>query len=158
MKTLRNGVKVALILTLCLSVFWACKGKDTSSQGTVGASTGPIDWKALGITEVDKLVDGKDVLPVTAIAPDGKSFNTQSDIMNLLTQEDFAATKAKGYTAIIVKNFTNHIWSQMQIAGITDTCNKFGIKVLTVTDAGSDIDKQVSDLESAWNNGSRQTC
>jgi ribose transport system substrate-binding protein len=149
MKGIRNEVKIIVILALCLSVFLACTGKDTSAGGVAEGATGPIDWQALGITEVDKLVDGKDILPVTAVAPDGKSFNTQADIMNLLTQEDLAALKSKGYTAIIVKNFTNHIWSQMQIAGITDTCNKFGIKVVTVTDAGSDIDKQVSDLESA---------
>jgi ribose transport system substrate-binding protein len=147
-------VVIALVLALCLTAALSAGGQKDSgaaapaaSQG--GGGTGPIDWKALGITEVDKLVDGKTILPVSAAAPDGKSFNTQADIMKLLTQADLEATKAKGYTAIIVKNFTNHIWSQMQIAGISDTCKQFGIRILTVTDANSDIDKQVSDLESA---------
>jgi ribose transport system substrate-binding protein len=142
-----------IVIVLCLAVVLiaGCQ-KSSGTAGPAssgGGGTGPIDWSALNITEVDKLVDGKTILPVTAVAPDGKSFNTQADIMNLLTQEDLDATKAGGYTAIIVKNFTNHIWSQMQIAGITDACKAFGIKILTVTDANSDIDKQVSDLESA---------
>jgi ribose transport system substrate-binding protein len=125
------------------------KKADSAGAGAKAGSTAPIDWKGLGITEIDKLVDNKEILPVSAIAPDGKNFNTQADIMNLLTEGDLAEIQGKGYTAVIVKNFTNHIWSQMQIAGITDTCEKFGIKILTVTDANSDIDKQVSDLESA---------
>jgi ribose transport system substrate-binding protein len=150
----RKGVVLALTLALCLTTALSAAGGKQGGQASgaaagVAGSTAPIDWKALGITEVDKLVDGRDILPVSAVAPDGKSFNTQADIMNLLTQGDLAATKAKGYTAIIVKNFTNHIWSQMQIAGITDACKAFGIKILTVTDANSDVDKQVSDLESA---------
>jgi ribose transport system substrate-binding protein len=152
MTTSKKTVLIALTMVLCLGMTLSARGQGeggaANSQAVAGSSKA-VDWSAINITEVDKLVDGKNILKVSAIAPDGKAFNTQADIMGLFTQGDLATIAKKGWTAVIVNNFTNHIWSQMQIAGISDTCKKLGIKVLTSTDANSDIDKQVADLESA---------
>jgi ribose transport system substrate-binding protein len=64
-----------------------------------------------------------------------------------LTADEVAQVKAKGATAAIVMHYAGNDWAIAQIAGLKDEFGKLGIKVVAVTDANFEPDKQVSQLE-----------
>lgn len=55
--------------------------------------------------------------------------------------------KAGKFTAGLVMHTMDAGWPKLQIAGITNTLNSFGIKVIGVTDAKFQPGKQIADLE-----------
>ncbi|MFK8250118.1 substrate-binding domain-containing protein [Ancylobacter terrae] len=63
------------------------------------------------------------------------------------TDADIAKLKAGNFTAGLVMHTMDAGWPALQVAGITDTLTKFGIKVIGTTDAKFEPGKQISDLE-----------
>lgn len=63
------------------------------------------------------------------------------------SSSQIAKLKAGHFTAGIVMHTMSAAWPRLQIAGITNTLKKFGIKVIAVTDANFDPATQINDLE-----------
>ncbi len=61
--------------------------------------------------------------------------------------EEVAKLKAGNYTAGLVMHTMAAGWPALQVAGITNTLNKFGIKVIAKSDAKFKPGTQISDLE-----------
>jgi len=64
-----------------------------------------------------------------------------------LSDDDIAKLKAGNFTAGIVMHTMDAGWPTLQVAGITNTLKKYGIKVVGVTDAKFQPGTQISDLE-----------
>ncbi|WP_413300945.1 substrate-binding domain-containing protein [Bacillus sp. 1P10SD] len=64
-----------------------------------------------------------------------------------LSLKDLKKLKEKKYKAAIAMHFTDNDFSAAIVNGLTDTFEKMGIEVVTVTDAYFNAEKQISDLE-----------
>lgn len=64
-----------------------------------------------------------------------------------LSEEDAAKIKAGNFKVGVSIMTTNLDWSQLQIQGITDTFDKYGVELIGVADAGWQLDKQIADIE-----------
>lgn len=84
-------------------------------------------------------------MEILSTGPHGEKATPASTIK--LTDEEIEEIKAGNYTAAIVLHYAGNDWSTAQVKGLKDTFKKFGIHVLTVTDAQFKAEKQVSDIE-----------
>jgi ribose transport system substrate-binding protein len=64
----------------------------------------------------------------------------------VLSAEDAAKVKAGNFKVGLVFQFMND-WSRDQIAGLTATFNKYGVKLIGTTEAQFKVPKQIADLE-----------
>jgi len=64
-----------------------------------------------------------------------------------LTDAEAAKVKAGHFKVGISMQTVNLDWSQLQVAGITDTLNKYGVTVTGVASAEYQVDKQIADIE-----------
>jgi ribose transport system substrate-binding protein len=90
-----------------------------------------------------------EVQKLEGIGPNGEKPEGVDALKNLLTAADEKKLKSGKYTAAICMHFTANDWSQLQLKGMKATFDKYGVKILTVTDAKLKIDQQISDYESA---------
>ena len=65
----------------------------------------------------------------------------------VLTDEDVAKVKAGHFKVGITMQTVNLDWSQLQVQGVTDTLNKYGVQVIGVASAEYQVDKQIADIE-----------
>ncbi|MDR4949400.1 substrate-binding domain-containing protein [Neobacillus cucumis] len=63
-----------------------------------------------------------------------------------LSLKDLKKLREKNYTAAIAMHYTRNNWARAQIEGLKTTFNKMGIRVVTVTDAELNWEKQVADI------------
>lgn len=77
--------------------------------------------------------------------PDGAPASSP-DVLKI-SDEDIATLKSKNFTAGIVMHTMDAGWPTLQVAGIKTTLEKYGIKVVAVTDAKFQPGTQISDLE-----------
>jgi ribose transport system substrate-binding protein len=82
---------------------------------------------------------------VLATGPNGAQ-PARADSVNL-TRAEIERIKAKKATAAIVMHYTGDGWTNAQIAGLRQQFTELGIRVIAVTDANFEPDKQVSDIE-----------
>lgn len=82
---------------------------------------------------------------VFSTGPNGESPTAASEIS--LTEEELEEIRAMEATAAIVLHFGGNDWSNAQIDGLTQQFEEMGIEIVSVTDAGSRPEKQVSDIE-----------
>lgn len=64
-----------------------------------------------------------------------------------LSADDEAKVKAGKFKVGITMQTVNLDWSQLQVQGITDTLNKYGVEVIGTTSAEYQVDKQIADIE-----------
>ncbi len=64
-----------------------------------------------------------------------------------LTPDEVAKVKAGHFKVGITMQTVNLDWSQLQVAGVTDTLNKYGVDVIGVASAEYQVDKQIADIE-----------
>ena len=64
-----------------------------------------------------------------------------------LTPEEAAKVKAGNFKVGITMQTVNLDWSQLQVAGVTDTLKKYGVEVIGVASAEYQVDKQIADIE-----------
>ncbi|REG49884.1 monosaccharide ABC transporter substrate-binding protein (CUT2 family) [Paraburkholderia sp. BL6669N2] len=64
-----------------------------------------------------------------------------------LTDADIAKIKAGKFKVGISMQTMNLDWSQLQVAGITDTLKKYGVEVIGTASAEYQVDKQIADIE-----------
>ena len=128
---------MALLLTA------ACGGGSSASSET-SASSPPA-------SEAASTPDfcGKDALAlqpegIVGEGPNGEAAASPDDVA--LTAEDAAKVKAGNFTVGLVFQFMND-WSKAQIQGLTDTFDKYGVKIISTTDAQFKVDRQIADIE-----------
>ena len=76
--------------------------------------------------------------------PNGEPAASPDDVA--LTDEEAAQVKAGNFTVGLVFQFMND-WSKAQIQGLTDTFDKYGVKIISTTDANFKVDRQIADIE-----------
>jgi ribose transport system substrate-binding protein len=64
-----------------------------------------------------------------------------------LSGSELAQVRGRNATAAIVMHYTGDDWTNAQIKALRAEFGRLGIRIISVTDAGSDPDRQVSDLE-----------
>lgn len=64
-----------------------------------------------------------------------------------LTDEQVAQAKEGGFQVGIVMQTMDLDWSQLQVQGIKDTLEKYGVEVIGVTDANFEVETQIADIE-----------
>jgi ribose transport system substrate-binding protein len=77
--------------------------------------------------------------------PHGEKAASPDDLK--LTDAEAAKIKAAHFKVGISMQTVNLDWSQLQVQGITDTLNKFGVTVTGVASAEYQVDKQIADIE-----------
>lgn len=125
----------ALFLALSL-ILSACSGAGQSSGQQSGANVKlEKAQKAL-----KKLKNN-----VLSTGPNGEKATPASEIK--LTDKELKQIKSKNATAAIVMHYGGNDWAVGQINGLKNQFKKMGIKVIAVTDANFQPEKQVSDIE-----------
>ncbi len=64
-----------------------------------------------------------------------------------ISDAEAARIKAGHFNVGITMQTVNLDWSQLQIQGVTDTLNKYGVEVTGVASAEYQVDKQIADIE-----------
>jgi ribose transport system substrate-binding protein len=77
--------------------------------------------------------------------PHGEKAASPDDLK--LTEAEGAKIKAGHFKVGISMQTVNLDWSQLQVQGITDTLNKYGVAVTGVASAEYQVDKQIADIE-----------
>jgi ribose transport system substrate-binding protein len=77
--------------------------------------------------------------------PHGEKAASPDDLK--LTDAEAAKIKAAHFKVGISMQTVNLDWSQLQVQGITDTLNKYGVTVTGVASAEYQVDKQIADIE-----------
>lgn len=82
---------------------------------------------------------------IVGVGPDGAEAASVDDIP--LSDADAEKVRAGNFEVALVMHTENLDWSQLQIQGIRDTFDKYGVRVSNITAAEYDVSKQVSDIE-----------
>ncbi len=103
-----------------------------SAQTPTGCVTG-VDLSTLG----PKSIIGE--------GPNGEKAASADQLQ--LTPDDIVKVKAGHFRVGITMQTVNLDWSQLQVQGVTDTLNKYGVQVIGVASAEYQVDKQIADIE-----------
>lgn len=76
--------------------------------------------------------------------PFGEAPSTADSVR--LTDEQAEAARAAGFRVGVVMQTMDIDWSQLVVAGITDTLEKYGAELVGVTDPGFQVDRQVAQI------------
>jgi ribose transport system substrate-binding protein len=82
---------------------------------------------------------------IVGSGPHGEKAASPADLK--LTDAEAAKIKAGHFKVGISMQTVNLDWSQLQVQGITDTLNKYGVAVTGVASAEYQVDKQIADIE-----------
>jgi ribose transport system substrate-binding protein len=125
----RALVGAVAVSTLLLGA--ACSsGTGTDSAEAAGAK---LDPSKLGPTSI------------IGQGPNGEAAASTKDIE--LSEADAAKARAGRFKVALVMHTENLDWSKLQIQGIKDTFNKYGVTISGTTAAEYKVDKQVADIE-----------
>lgn len=103
----------------------------------------PELWDALLLSEA-----AGEMQPVMTLGPYGQRAAGIKDLLELLGPAERLHLKRQNYTAVVCMQGLQDVrndWSRLQVAGIRDTFDKLGIRLLAVTDGEFEIDKQIAD-------------
>ena len=103
-----------------------------SAQTPTGCVTG-VDLSTLG----PKSIIGE--------GPNGEKAASADQLQ--LTPDDIVKVKAGHFRVGITMQTVNLDWSQLQVQGVTETLNKYGVQVIGVASAEYQVDKQIADIE-----------
>ena len=92
-------------------------------------------------------VDMAKLGPTTIIGqgPNGEKAASVDELK--LTDDEIAKVKAGKFKVGITMQTVNLDWSQLQVAGVTDTLSKYGVEVIGVASAEYQVDKQIADMQ-----------
>ncbi len=77
--------------------------------------------------------------------PNGEKAASVEEVQ--LTADEAAKVKAGKFKVGITMQTVNLDWSQLQVQGVTETLNKYGVEVIGVTSAEYQVDKQIANIE-----------
>ncbi len=108
------------------------------SAGAVMAQAGSTCLKGVDVASLG---------PKTIIGqgPNGEKAASVDTVQ--LTDDEAAKVKAGHFKVGITMQTVNLDWSQLQVQGVTDTLNKYGVEVTGVASAEYQVDKQIADIE-----------
>lgn len=64
-----------------------------------------------------------------------------------LTEEEAERVRAGGFEVGVVMQTMDIDWSTLQVQGITETLEEYGVEVVAVTDANFDVQQQIADIQ-----------
>ena len=134
---------LAYILCICVLVGLTACGKANDDSSEKATASEPV---AESKVESNQSTTSEDSGEIKAVGPNGEKAVLATTLS--LTDEEIEKVKAGNYTAAISLHYGGNDWSTSQIAGLTDTFEKLGIKIVATTDADFSPERQVSDLES----------
>ncbi len=140
-----------LMLLLLVLLLAAC-----GSQGQTGSSGPPGSKNATPAGNLPPIDPNNPQGALTAleqtvysVGPYGEKATPASRVQ--LTSDEMQKIKGMNATAAIVLHYAGNDWSNAQVAGLKQQFATMGIKVIAVTDANFDPNKQVSDIETVLN-------
>ena len=77
--------------------------------------------------------------------PNGEKAASVSELQ--LSDAEATKVKAGHFKVGITMQTVNLDWSQLQVQGVTETLNKYGVEVIGVTSAEYQVDKQIANIE-----------
>ena len=84
-------------------------------------------------------------ITVEGLGPHGESAASVDQLA--VSDADAARARAAGYSVAVVIHTTGSDWSRQQIAGISDTLDRYGARLIDVVDCGFRAQNQVEALE-----------
>ncbi|MEZ5666115.1 MAG: substrate-binding domain-containing protein [Alphaproteobacteria bacterium] len=81
---------------------------------------------------------------IVGAGPFGEEPSTIASVQ--LTEEQGEAARAAGFRVGVVMQTMDIDWSQLVVAGISDTLEKYGAELVGVTDPGFQVDRQVAQI------------
>ena len=129
----------ALILSACGSQAATNGSGPLGTSGTPAGNLPPIDPNnpSGALTALQQRV--------FSVGPYGEAATPASQVQ--LSSDELQKIKGMNATAAIVLHYAGNDWSNAQVAGLKQQFAAMGIKVIAVTDANFDPNKQVSDIE-----------
>lgn len=82
---------------------------------------------------------------ILSIGPNGEEAVSAKTLQ--LSLKDLKKLREKNYTVAIAMHYTGNNWAKAQIEGLKTTFNKMGIRVVAITDAEFNWEKQVADIQ-----------
>ncbi|GAA1809540.1 substrate-binding domain-containing protein [Planosporangium flavigriseum] len=134
MRSTRKSRGLLLAATaLCLAATAACSAGTSSGSGGDSASAVKLDPAKVGPTSV------------IGQGPNGEPAASPDQLK--ISDEDAAKLKAGKYKVGLVMHTLNLDFSKLQIQGMKDTFDKYGVEIIGTTDASYKVDQQTADLE-----------
>ncbi|GAC1432094.1 MAG: substrate-binding domain-containing protein [Ktedonobacteraceae bacterium] len=146
----RRSIVLSTVLLLFILMLSACGGQAATNgsgpPGTSGTPVGnlpPIDPNnpSAALTALQQRV--------FSVGPYGETATPASQVQ--LSSAELQKIQGMNATAAIVLHYSGNDWSNAQVAGLKQQFAAMGIKVIAVTDANFDPNKQVSDIETVLN-------
>ncbi len=138
-------VVVPTILLLLVLILSAC-GSQSQTGGPPGANNATPSGN---LPPIDPSNPGAALAAlqqrVYSVGPYGEPATPASQVQ--LTPQELQKIQGIHATAAIVLHYAGNDWSNAQVAGLKQQFATMGIKVIAVTDANFDPNKQVSDIE-----------
>jgi ribose transport system substrate-binding protein len=131
MKSRKHIIMSLLAVTALLTTAGCATG--AGSGGSTDSASAILDASKVGPTEI------------IGVGPDGAPAASADNLA--LTPEDAAKVRAGNFKVGLVMHTLNLDWSKLQIAGITDTFNEYGVEIISTTAAEYKVDQQTADLE-----------
>ncbi len=157
---------VSIVLTMTLFVGCAAPAQTTETAETPETSeAAPAEEAAEPAVEAEtEVVEGEvaleetewlpivpddldEVQPIEGVGPNGETPIGLAELEAMVSEEIGNKVKEGGFTAAVSLHTTAQDWSTLQIRGIEEILNKYGVEILTITDAELDVEKQISDYE-----------
>jgi ribose transport system substrate-binding protein len=117
---------------VCSMLLAACSSGAGTDSSTAKAAA-QLDPSKLGPTSI------------IGQGPNGEVAASMKDLE--LSDADAAKVRAGKFKVALVMHTENLDWSKLQIQGIKDTFNKYGVRISGTTAAEYKVDKQVADIE-----------
>ncbi len=137
-----QALKIIILFAVPALLTGGCSKKKTDTQQDKTTVEQKYVLMPLAADETDE------VQPLEGIGPNGEKPVGVEALKGLITDEDANKLREGNYTAAACFHFLANDWSQLQIKGIKDTLEKYGVKLLAITDGQLKIDKQIADYES----------
>lgn len=143
-------IAVSTILLLLVLILSACGSQAaTNGSGPPGANATPSG----NLPPIDQNNPSAALAAlqqrVYSVGPYGEHATPASQVQ--LSSAELQKIQGMNATAAIVLHYAGNDWSNAQVAGLKQQFAAMGIKVIAVTDANFDPNKQVSDIETVLN-------
>ena len=133
---MRRTTTVGLALSLSTMIF--AGGCSSGSQAPAADEAAVGDLAA---------VDPASLVPeqIVGKGPNDEEPASPDDLQ--LTDDEAARVREGGFEVGVVMQTMDIDWSTLQVQGITETLEKYGVKVAAVTDANFDVQQQIADIQ-----------